>query len=279
VGGAADDEELELAAGQLPLYAGSVLEAELFGEKELYEREPGLRAGLAGGMLVRGDAIVFAPAAAREFARGLKMRRGRVAHVGDGSVMLEDGERLVADAVICAAGAEIGEWFPELGVRRRKGHIVVTEPPERVPRHQMIELSYLKSAHGTAAESVAFNVQPRLSGELYVGSSRQYAPDGAVLSGEVEPRVEGMMWERACAYLPWLRDLEVRRRWVGFRAASADGLPLIGAAPGMRRTFVASGHEGLGITTSLATAELLRALLEGMEPPIPLEPYDPARGK
>ena len=41
--------------------------------------------------------------------------------------------------------------------------------------------------------------------------------------------------------------------------------------------FVATGHEGLGITTSLATAKLIGAHILHREAPIPLEPYLPSR--
>jgi glycine/D-amino acid oxidase-like deaminating enzyme len=75
--------------------------------------------------------------------------------------------------------------------------------------------------------------------------------------------------------LPTLNGL---RAWTGFRAASPDGLPLIGpagvAAPGV---WLAVGHEGLGVTTSLATAKILAAQLTGSDSPIAIEPYLPAR--
>jgi glycine/D-amino acid oxidase-like deaminating enzyme len=41
--------------------------------------------------------------------------------------------------------------------------------------------------------------------------------------------------------------------------------------------WLATGHEGLGITASLATAELLAAQFTGSEPAIPPAPYFPAR--
>jgi glycine/D-amino acid oxidase-like deaminating enzyme len=41
--------------------------------------------------------------------------------------------------------------------------------------------------------------------------------------------------------------------------------------------FLATGHEGLGITTSLATARLLADQLTGRKPAIAIEPYLPSR--
>jgi glycine/D-amino acid oxidase-like deaminating enzyme len=85
------------------------------------------------------------------------------------------------------------------------------------------------------------------------------------------------MLERATQYLPSLGALNVLRVWTGFRAATPDKLPLIGQAPGDPTLWLATGHEGLGITTALATAELLAAAFTGIAPAIPPEPYWPAR--
>jgi glycine/D-amino acid oxidase-like deaminating enzyme len=85
------------------------------------------------------------------------------------------------------------------------------------------------------------------------------------------------MVARAQAYLPTIGGLQSIRVWTGFRAATPDKLPLIGPWPGDETLFLATGHEGLGITTSLATAKLLVATLLGEPPAIPVEPYFPAR--
>jgi glycine/D-amino acid oxidase-like deaminating enzyme len=77
--------------------------------------------------------------------------------------------------------------------------------------------------------------------------------------------------------MPKLADLSVLRVWTGYRAATPDKLPLVGPWPDDESILLATGHEGLGITTSLATAELVLAWIEGSKPPIPLEPYSPAR--
>jgi glycine/D-amino acid oxidase-like deaminating enzyme len=41
--------------------------------------------------------------------------------------------------------------------------------------------------------------------------------------------------------------------------------------------FLATGHEGLGITTSLATARLLADHITGKATAIPIAPYLPSR--
>jgi D-hydroxyproline dehydrogenase subunit beta len=63
------------------------------------------------------------------------------------------------------------------------------------------------------------------------------------------------------------------RTWTGFRAATPDKMPLIGPWPGHERLYLAAGHEGLGITTSLGTAKLLVDHLLMRPSPIPQTPY------
>ena len=67
------------------------------------------------------------------------------------------------------------------------------------------------------------------------------------------------------------------RIWTGFRPATPDGRPYLGAVPGTRNLWVAAGHEGLGITTALGSARLLMDLFLGRAPLIDPAPYSPAR--
>jgi glycine/D-amino acid oxidase-like deaminating enzyme len=138
--------------------------------------------------------------------------------------------------------------------------------------HQIVELGYLKSAHSISGDSVAFNVQPRITGQILIGSSRQFDSNSTV-----DFPILSRMLERAAAYMPGLENCSIIRTWTGFRAATPDKLPLIGPWPEDETIFLATGHEGLGITTSLATADLLCAYFDGRVPVIPIEPYLPER--
>ena len=81
------------------------------------------------------------------------------------------------------------------------------------------------------------------------------------------------MMQRAFEYLPALGNTSAIRSWTGFRAATPDKLPLIGPYPDDSSLFLAAGHEGLGITTSLATARLVADHLLSRKSEIPSEPY------
>jgi glycine/D-amino acid oxidase-like deaminating enzyme len=98
-----------------------------------------------------------------------------------------------------------------------------------------------------------------------------------VTDGAVESEMLSRMLRRAIGYMPGLAALSSIRAWTGFRAATPDKLPLIGRAPGFRNVLLATGHEGLGISTSLATARLIGDELLNRPSAISRQPYDPAR--
>jgi len=256
---AADAVELAGAKAKLDMYTRHGLAAELLDERQLYEAEPQLRAGLAGGLLAANDAVVYAPVATRFLLEQAKARvtRTTVANL----------DELKSGAVVCATGSLTPALIPELPIRPRKGHLAITDRYPGFARHQLVELGYLQSAHGESGESVAFNVQPRPTGQLLIGSSRQYGVDTASIDAPILSR----MLERAFGYMPGLRDCRVVRTWTGFRASTPDKLPLIGKWRG--NIYLATGHEGLGVTTSLGTAKILAAEILGRPSPIPPAPY------
>lgn len=275
---AADDEELAAARAKGTLLAQAGVACELLDAAALYECEARLRPGLAGGLRVAGDAVVYPPKSAhilleRACARGAGLLRERVRAVTEHGVTLENGTRIDAGAVVVANGVGAAGLLPELPLRPKKGHVMITDRYPGFVRHQLVELGYIKSAHAASGESVAFNVQPRPTGQLLIGSSRQFDS----VSRDVELRLLRRMLARAAEYLPGLAQLNALRCWTGLRAASPDGLPLIGPHPARPGVWLASGHEGLGITTSLATAQLLAAQLCGAAAEIPVAPYLPAR--
>jgi glycine/D-amino acid oxidase-like deaminating enzyme len=120
---------------------------------------------------------------------------------------------------------------------------------------------------------VAFNVQPRKTGQVLVGSSRQFGAEDK----DIDYGIVRRMMERAQLYMPRLAETSVIRVWTGFRAATPDKLPLIGPWPEDQSVYLATGHEGLGITTCLGTAKLLVAQLRGEPPAISIAPYLPSR--
>jgi D-hydroxyproline dehydrogenase subunit beta len=67
------------------------------------------------------------------------------------------------------------------------------------------------------------------------------------------------------------------RTWVGLRPYAIDKHPLIGPWPALRGMWIATGHEGLGITLAPITGRLLAQQIAGQRTAIDATPYLPAR--
>jgi glycine/D-amino acid oxidase-like deaminating enzyme len=303
---AADDEEMAAARVKAQTMAAHGLPCRMLDARALYECEPQLRPGLAGGLLVDGDGLVYPPKSAsilmdRAIARGAKLVSGTVQRIegcdGEGAgaplrgaaglpksggagsraggncVVLADGTRLQAGRIVLAAGSRSSALLAELPVEPKKGHVAITDRYPGFIRHQLVELGYIKSAHAASGDSVAFNLQPRPTGQILIGSSRQFGTTDLAVDHAMMAR----MLRHATAFTPALASMNVLRCWTGLRAASPDGLPIIGPHPARPGLWLATGHEGLGITTSLATAQLLAAQMLDEAASIPAAPYLPSR--
>jgi glycine/D-amino acid oxidase-like deaminating enzyme len=273
---AADEEELAHVRKKAAYYEARGEPVELLDAARLRLAEPELRPGLAGALRVPGDRVVYPPAATRFFlerarALGASLELGAEVDALAAGRARCGGRWREADLVVNAAGAQAPRLMPELPIVPRKGHLVITERHPGFLRHQVVELGYLKSAHTLTRESVAANVQPRRTGQLLVGSSRELVGWDASVNRALVAR----MLRRAGEYLPRLGRLAALRTWVGFRPATPDKLPLVGAWE--KGLWVAAGHEGLGVTTAPGTARLLADLVMGRATAIDAGPYDPRR--
>jgi len=272
---AANAEEMAVAEHKYGVLHAQGIACERVSGRGLRQREPALREGLEGGLLINGDGILYAPATARWMLQSprIEQRRAHVMAVQGNSVRLEDGQWLSAEAVVLANGIQATDLCPELPIEPKKGHLLITDRYPGSVTHTLVELGYVTSAHNASGPSTACNIQPRPTGQLFIGASRQF--------GTTDPGVEGWMLarmlKRATEYMPGLAQLNGIRAWTGFRAASPDGLPLVGRHPQQDGLWLAVGHEGLGVTTAPATADLLVAQLFDETPPLAAQPYLPQR--
>jgi glycine/D-amino acid oxidase-like deaminating enzyme len=277
---AADEEEMGEVRRKHRFYTQRGIRVEILSAAAVAEAEPNLRPGLAGALRVPDDAVLYPPCAAR-FLLSQAQRHGAQVRLGATvKELLVAGGVALADSTRIAAGVSVnatGPWSPALSrglpVRKRKGHLVITDRHPGFVHHQNVELGYLKSAHSLGQDSVAFNIQPRKTGQVLIGSSRQFdAEDGAV-----DQAILDRMLLRSLEYMPAIGTLSSIRVWTGHRAATPDKLPLIGPSSDNSAIWFATGHEGLGITTSLGTGHLLASLLLNRPTEIPFAPYLPAR--
>ena len=272
------DEELDAARDKVARFRNEGVAAELLDSIQLREAEPATRPGLAGALRIPDDLVCYPPVIARALleralGRGAEYRRARAISIGGEGVRLADGGLISTGQIVVAAGSRSADLIPDLPVVPRRGHLVITDrQPVRI-NHQLVELGYLHTAHTLGGASVAFNVQPRRTGQLLIGSSRELVGHDPAINREL---VGGML-SRAIGFVPGLGGAPVSRTWVGFRPATPDSLPLIGEWPAMPGTWIATGHEGLGITMAPVTAELIASGILGDAPPLDPAPYRPDR--
>ena len=277
---AADEEEMVEVRAKYVAYQSAGIEATILTPEKLAAAEPNLRRGLAGGLLVPGDGVIYPPAAAGYFlseARrlGAEVIFSRAVKASNGVVRTANGSFVRAEKIVLAVGTEC-DLLPALPIEKRKGHLLITDRYPGFLRHQLVELGYLKSAHQSLEDSVAFNIQPRQTGQMLLGSSRQFGSVGSRAESEIMRR----MLDRAREYMPGLAQISALRVWTGFRASTKDKLPLIGPAKGLsddESLWLAAGFEGLGITNALGAARLLVDGMLARKSVISVSPYLPER--
>jgi D-hydroxyproline dehydrogenase subunit beta len=275
-----DAEEMTEVHRKQEYYSKRGARVEVLDAAQVRKAEPNLRPDVAGGLRVVDDAVIYPPCAA-QFLLRMALDHGATLHTGtavkellpEGGVLMADGTRHAAGRSVSATGPWSPLLTPGLPVRKRKGHLVITERYPGFVNHQIVELGYLKSAHSMEKGSVAFNIQPRKTGQLLIGSSRQFDEEDDIVDQEILDR----MLRKALEFIPSLARLSTVRVWTGHRAATPDKLPIIGPSIVSDRIWLATGHEGLGITTSVGTGRLLADLMLGRRSEIPTDPFLPAR--
>lgn len=214
-------------------------------------------------------------------AQGAELRIGRVTgirrHAGRAIGVEIGGEPLDGDAVVIAMGpwsVLAALWLPLPAVFGLKGHSVVFETGDAVPP-EAVFLEY-REGRGSVLSPELF---PRPDGTTYVCaiSSEEPLPlDPAAVMPEPSAieRLEAM-----CAALsPALGSAPILARQACFRPVTSDGLPLIGATPGVASGYVATGHSVWGILNAPATGEAMAELIiDGHARSLDLSPFNPAR--
>jgi len=185
----------------------------------------------------------------------------------NGAIALETATgRELADRVVVAAGLPTARLLRRVGVRvplvGARGYSVTLAGRGTPPRHALY-LAEAKLGLSPFAGGV------RIAGVFELGARTTDAPRdaGTRLIAAARPYLGG-----------WSPDADTPlEAWAGLRPATPDGLPLIGALPGLEGAYLATGHGMLGVTLAPATAALLAPLvLEGRAAP-ELAPFDPAR--
>jgi glycine/D-amino acid oxidase-like deaminating enzyme len=98
-----------------------------------------------------------------------------------------------------------------------------------------------------------------------------------VLDPRVDPALIEETRRRAVRLLPGLAGVPVTAAWAGYIDSTPDGIPAIGAAPGLPGLVLAAGFSGHGFGIGPGAGELVADLVTGRTPAVDPAPYRPAR--
>src|SRR5262249_12697632 len=151
---AVDAEEMAAVHQKHAYHQARGVATEVIDGRGVANAEPNLRPGFAGALRVPGDSVIYPPCAARRLIEQAQQHGAALDLVADvagfdgTTIRLANGGQMAAGSIVHATGAWTRHLFPELPIRPRKGHLVITDRYPGFVRHQLVELGYLKSAHG-----------------------------------------------------------------------------------------------------------------------------------
>jgi glycine/D-amino acid oxidase-like deaminating enzyme len=200
-----------------------------------------IRDGLLYRSAARVDGRLLAGALRRGALRhGLTVKQANVERlvIKEGAVtgVISDGETINGGAVIIAGGAWSGEFAEQLAVKA----------PVSPQRGQIIHLSLNGVDTSAWPVIIAFHghyLVPWADSRVAVGATREtvgYAPR-TTAAGVHEVLSE------ALRVAPGLADASIADIRVGLRPGTPDNLPILGAVPGVRNVYFATGHGASGL--------------------------------
>ncbi len=240
-------------------------DAELISDREVYELEPSLVPGLAGGLLQRSHyeldsykhTLALITAAER---RGAEVKYAAVASVETAGgrvtgVTSTAGETIEADVVVLAAGPWQVASLPPLPIRPVKGEILRMRLPGEDFRHRV-------GMRG-------FNVGRKPDGLVWAGGIEDDAGFNDAPSSSARDRIIS----GTTAYAPRLSAAELVLQTACLRPVSEDGLPIVGRLGGIDNVVVVNGAGKKGVLLSPVLAEMAAALAlgDGERAPVPAE--------
>ncbi len=177
---------------------------------------------------------------------------GRVSHL-----VLDDGSRFAADAIVLAAGA----WSRSIAGLPAEARV-----PVRPVKGQMIclQMNAAQPLLNHVVWAPGVYLVPRRDGRLLVGATvEEKGFDTSLTAGGILALLEA-----AWRVIPAIEELPVAEMWVGHRPGSRDDAPIIGPSL-IEGLIYATGHHRNGVLLAPLTADVVaRCVLDGTLDPI-----------
>lgn len=226
-------------------------------QQAIHLYQPGLGADVIGGCWYPEDGQVDNRALAQALRvaaqeSGIDLREGVTVEAIEQqnrrvcSVRTSIGE-FQADHYVLATGAWSNELLP-VPVYPKKGQMLSVQMPTQ--SHQPLPLQRVLYGPDTY-------LVPRRDGRLLIGATSE---DVGWQSDNTPAGIHTLL-SRAIRLYPSLQDWSIRECWWGFRPATPDDCPILGASPCDNLTL-ATGHYRNGILLAPITAQLLADWME-----------------
>lgn len=246
------------------------IEVRMLSRQEVRAKEPALAGDFLGAIWSAREGLVTAPKLVAAFAAAAERSGTEILTRTAVEGVVRDGDRvtgvettagrLAAGAVVNAAGVHA----PEIG---KLAGITIPLFPNR-------------------GQQIFIDGPPGLlQGAVYGHIPARPMPDGRILLGGIREHVgfdnrvtlEGIrkITVEAAEMVPALRDRTFLQAFSGLRPIPADGLPILGQAPGLEGFYLANLH--FGVTLAPLVGDLLAACVVGARTPVDLGPYSLAR--
>ena len=292
-----NDSQLELATKYVKQMQSEGYDVHIADPYELHEREPFLARDLTGGIWSSVDCglnpykLCFAfvdqvlgkglDLYAHNPVTGIKLdEKGAVC-----GVETEKGT-LITNKVVNACGVwsnVIGDMVGvNIPVLPRKGVILITNATSPICHQKVQDYAYNDVKFGSSGYkldpdvekyNIAFTIEPTRGNTVLVGSSRNFM--GYSVKAELD--VARAIAKRAIRFYPILKDMNCIRTYAGLRPFLEDHLPLITDVEKVPGFYIATGHEGDGISMAPMTGQLMAELIAGEKPYLDITPFSYSR--
>ncbi|WP_151705148.1 glycine oxidase ThiO [Nitrincola alkalilacustris] len=167
-----------------------------------------------------------------------------------------------ADQTVVAGGAWSSGLLASLGMKIQvepvKGQMMIFNAPVGlIDRVVMLDGRYLI---------------PRNDGQILIGSTLEHVGFDKRATEEARDALH----HSALSIVPALEQCPIAHHWAGLRPGTPDGIPYIGAVPGVEGLHLNCGHFRNGLVLAPASTRLHADLLLGRPPVIDPQAYSPA---
>lgn len=242
--------------------------------EELATLEPALKPGMAGAWFYEGDQHLRPDRLMSEWRRVLSSRgvefrehcqvQRFTATNGAARAVETSAGAISADEFVVALGAWAPSLQDELGcrlpVQPGKGYSITMARPAKCPQRPLI------------FPETKVAITPWSSG-YRIGSTMEFAGYDTSLN---PARLE-LLRRGAANYLQEPYGEPVQEEWFGWRPMTWDSVPIIDRSPRLENTWIATGHNMLGISMGPGTGRLVAELVTGQSPHLDPQPYSVRR--